>query len=96
MVSRGRFRVGYNASLSKIQIPDVTGESAVPNSVLEAIKQGIWDYEPEENAKQKQPATSALPGTREKLDVLAERVRQGVPLWNSRDRICYDGLQESD
>jgi hypothetical protein len=68
----------------------------VPNSVLEAIKQGIWDYEPEENLAPDSDATRALPGTREKLDVLADRVRQGLPLWNPSDRICYDGEKGSD
>ena len=63
----------------------------MPNSVLEAIKQGILDYEPEDNTTARNgTATHALPGSREKLDVLADRVRQGLPLWNPRDRISYD------
>ena len=87
---------GKIASFSKIQTRVLTGELTVPNSVLEAIKQGIWDYEPQEEFAPKGNATSALPGPREKLDVLAERVRQGLPLWNPRDRICYDGEQDQD
>ena len=35
-------------------------------------------------------ATAALPGTAEKLDVLAERLRQGLPLWHPADRMSYD------
>lgn len=36
--------------------------------------------------------TEAPAGTREKLDVLAERVRRGVPLWHDKDRADYSGL----
>jgi hypothetical protein len=60
--------------------------SAVPNSVLEAIKQGIWDYEPKEVPKEKFQATGAMPGTQDKLSILAERVRMGLPLWHPLDR----------
>lgn len=66
-----------------------TGVCAVGISVLEAIKLGMWDYEPEEAAREKFDSTGALPGTREKLEVLAERVRQGLPLWHDADRRCY-------
>ena len=31
-------------------------------------------------------------GSREKLDVLAERVRRGMPLWHPEDRQDYSGL----
>jgi hypothetical protein len=62
----------------------------VARSVLEAIKQGDWDFEPEAPATSEAPGTAALPGTAEKLDVLAERLRSGVPLWNSTDRRSYD------
>ncbi len=58
-------------------------------SVIDAIKDGLWDYEPEESAKEKLPATNALPGSKEKLSVLAERLRAGTPLWHPSDRICY-------
>ena len=36
--------------------------------------------------------TQAPAGTREKLDVLAERVRMGQPLWHDDDRADYSGL----
>ena len=36
--------------------------------------------------------TSAPAGSREKLDVLAERVQMGVPLWHPEDRPDYSGL----
>jgi hypothetical protein len=62
----------------------------VPRSVLEAIKQGVWDFEPEAVEEKRFDATRAMPGTDEKLEVLAERVRAGLPLWHGRDRMDYD------
>jgi hypothetical protein len=59
-------------------------------SVLEAIREGIWDFEPSELGRGQFPATKAMPGTREKLDVLALRAAQGLPLWHSDDRLEYD------
>lgn len=63
---------------------------AVPTSVLEAIKVGVWDFEPLESIDQDFNATSALPGTDEKLAILAERVRMGMPLWHPSDRLQFD------
>jgi hypothetical protein len=65
----------------------------VPDSVLDAIKQGIWDYEPQ-LAEQKFSATGALPGTEQKLAVLAERLAHGLPLWHDEDRRTYDDTSE--
>lgn len=62
----------------------------MPNSVLEAIKKGIWDFEPKDLDLQKYHSTRALPGTDGKLDVLADRVEQGLPLWHPKDRRTYD------
>jgi hypothetical protein len=61
----------------------------VPRSVLEAIKLGQWNFEPQPESTDDE-ATGALPGTTEKLDVLAERLRQGLPLWNTSDRRTFD------
>jgi hypothetical protein len=58
----------------------------VPRSVLEAIKMGIWDFEPMEIECSKFDASNAMPGTREKLCMLAERARKGLPLWHVHDR----------
>ncbi len=58
----------------------------MPRSVLEAIKMGIWDFEPREVAYSKFDAANAMPGTREKLCMLAERVERGLPLWHINDR----------
>jgi hypothetical protein len=62
----------------------------VAKSVLEAIKLGIWDYEPENVETRRFPATRAMPGTDEKLEVLAARIRAGLPLWHHADRRDYD------
>ena len=62
----------------------------MPRSVLDAIRQGIWDFEPQDKEKVETPPTAALPGSREKLDILADRLRQGLPLWHPSDRLSYD------
>ena len=66
-------------------------ESRVPQSVLDAIRMGVWDYEPDTRVQADSfAATGALPGTDEKLDVLATRLEQGLPLWHPSDRRTYD------
>jgi len=62
----------------------------IPNSVLDAIKMGIWDFEPERSENSRYEATEALPGTTEKLNVLSERVKRGLPLWHPKDRRTFD------
>jgi hypothetical protein len=37
-------------------------------------------------------ATEMPAGSSEKLDVLAERIRRGEPLWHPEDRADYSGL----
>jgi hypothetical protein len=37
-------------------------------------------------------STQAPAGSREKLEVMAERVRMGQPLWHESDRADYSGL----
>lgn len=65
----------------------------MPSSILDAIKMGIWDFDPEnqsaDNEDQYRP-TSSLPGSEEKLAVLSERIREGLPLWHPQDRYTYD------
>jgi hypothetical protein len=36
--------------------------------------------------------TEAPAGSKQKLEILAERVQQGVPLWHPEDRPDYSGL----
>jgi hypothetical protein len=53
-------------------------------------RDGDWHFEPEEVDSNHYRATTAVPGSREKLDILAERVRAGLPLWHESDRADYD------
>ncbi|MCE9548631.1 MAG: hypothetical protein K8T25_24405 [Planctomycetia bacterium] len=62
----------------------------MPNSVLEAIQQGQWNYEPEDVAANNYGRTKAMPGTAEKIEILAERLRSGLPLWHPADRVDFD------
>lgn len=66
------------------------------SSILEAIKQGHWDYEPKSKDHRDYSSTTALPGSEEKLEVLAERIAAGLPLWHPGDRITYDDLQSPE
>jgi hypothetical protein len=59
-------------------------------NVLDAIRDGDWLFEPEEVEAKNYQATTAVPGSREKLAILAERVRAGLPLWHEYDRADYD------
>ena len=60
-------------------------------SVLEAIQAGDWDFEPARIEDQQFIATDALPGSAEKLEILARRIRDGLPLWHPDDRHTFDG-----
>jgi hypothetical protein len=66
------------------------GGTIVSKSVLDAIREGDWDFEPEQVEQNRFAATQAIPGTREKLAVLAARARAGLPLWHENDRLDYD------
>ncbi|MEX1041030.1 MAG: hypothetical protein WDZ51_10385 [Pirellulaceae bacterium] len=68
----------------------------MPNSVLDAIKMGIWDFEPQKVESQSFDSTPALPGSNEKLDVLAQRLATGLPLWHPSDRRWYDDSYETE
>jgi hypothetical protein len=64
----------------------------VPISVLDAVKMGQWDYEPPQVEEKSFNATRALPGSNEKLAILAERLESGLPLWHPRDSRNYADL----
>ena len=59
-------------------------------SVLEAIREGNWNYEPDPIEETNFDATSAMPGTDAKLSIMAERIRAGLPLWHNDDRVDYE------
>ena len=66
-------------------------------SVLDAIKSGDWNYEPEESPESEGfDSTAALPGSDQKLEVLAQRIRSGLPLWHPEDRLTYSLSPEED
>ena len=60
------------------------------NSVLEAIQRGEWNFEPQDVDRGKYHATEAMPGTDEKLAILAARIKEGLPLWHPSDRHSFD------
>jgi hypothetical protein len=59
-------------------------------SVLKAIRQGEWDFEPEPMQEEMYHSTAAMPGSDEKVKELAKRAREGLPLWHSEDRQTFD------
>lgn len=67
----------------------------MPNSVLEAIKDGVWDFEPSDRSKEDYEKTVALPGTGEKLTILAHRLELGLPLWHPQDRLTFDDSESA-
>ncbi len=66
----------------------------MPRSVLEAIRLGLWDFEPADVESDQFDCTDAMPGTMEKLEVLATRVQLGLPLWHPADREDLDDPPE--
>jgi hypothetical protein len=81
----------HSTGSHRLVIRDTNGRLAdVSKSVLEAIREGNWFFEPPEVESNRFDATMAVPGSREKLDVLAARAREGLPLWHTHDRADYD------
>ena len=66
------------------------GVGNVLKNVLDAIREGDWFFEPAEVEPEGFQPTAAIPGTQEKLAILAERARSGLPLWHEADRIDYE------
>ena len=68
----------------------------MPDPTLKNVFEAILKYGHDEDFAPKHDetykATQAPAGTREKLEVLAERVRRGEPLWHGDDRADYNGL----
>jgi hypothetical protein len=61
-------------------------------NVFDAILECGHDEDFLPNESDEFNATEAPAGSREKLDVLAERVQKGLPLWHPNDRCDYSGL----
>ena len=68
----------------------------MPDPTLKNVFEAILKYGHDEDFAPKFDeafkATQAPAGTREKLEVLADRVRRGQPLWHDDDRADYSGL----
>ena len=62
-------------------------------SILDAIREGNWSYEPEPVDEDRFDSTPALPGSGEKVDTMAKRAIAGLPLWHSNDRLTYDQFE---
>lgn len=75
---------------------DQGGLETVQRSVLEAIRDGDWNYEPTDLGETDYSATGAMPGSVEKLSVLAIRAERGLPLWHNSDRLTYDESRAAD
>ncbi len=60
------------------------------NSILEAVKMGRWDFRPHTVDYDELEASDAMPGMREKLDVLAEHLRRERLIWHGDDRLDDD------
>ena len=67
----------------------------MPESVLDAIRQGQWDFEPRTVEEDQYESTGALPGSNEKISKLAARALEGLPLWHPDDRRSYDDSDEA-
>ena len=50
------------------------------NSILEAVKMGLWEFLPHTVDFSELEAPDSIPGSREKLDVLAEHLLRDVPV----------------
>lgn len=82
----GRGSVFIQRTVCERQIVRTT----VIESVLDAIRNGQWDYEPTEIPQEQYDPTPALPGSDEKITVLAYRAQRGLPLWHNSDRRTFD------
>lgn len=81
---------------SGVRLPPQEKPYAQAKNVQESIlKNGHDDFYPIQNDREE--PTRALPGTEEKVEVLADRLRRGVPLWHPRDAVDYHyGNNEDD
>ena len=75
-----------DGSQTKSRIPIQISDPNASKDEIKESQQSVLDwlaYEPNYDAQF--PPTSAEPGSQEKIDVLAERYEQGLPLWHKCD-----------
>ena len=65
----------------------------VSQSVIEAIREGEWDFEPTPCSPHHFQPTQAIPGSAEKVSILCERISRGQPLWHPQDRRFFTEYQ---
>lgn len=65
------------------------------DSVLDAIRNGQWDFEPESVNAEEFDSTGSLPGSEDKIKILADRAKDGLPLWHPEDRRSYDDSEQA-
>jgi hypothetical protein len=79
-----------------LTLPELGVYPIMPDPTLKNVFEAILKYGHDEDFAPKSnddfKATQAPAGTREKLEVLADRVRRGQPLWHDDDRADYSGL----
>lgn len=61
------------------------------DNILQAISSRSQDFVPQAEGREG-AATNAFPGSKEKLEVLADRARRGVPLWEKGDKVYEEGF----
>ena len=68
----------------------------MPDPTLKNVFEAILKYGHDEDFAPRSDdefaSTQAPAGSREKLEVMAERVRRGHPIWHGEDRADYSGL----
>lgn len=68
----------------------------MPDPTLQNVFEAILKYGHDEDfaprVDDEFTPTTAPAGSREKLEILAERVKAGYPLWHEEDRMDYSGL----
>ncbi|TWT38244.1 hypothetical protein KOR34_32130 [Posidoniimonas corsicana] len=68
----------------------------MPDPTLKNVFEAILKYGHDEDFVPREDdefiPTTAPAGSDEKLEILAERIRQGHPLWHEEDRADYSGL----
>ena len=64
-------------------------------TTMNAIRNGQWNFEPEDVGENQYESTGALPGSAEKVKELAVRAEGGLPLWHPSDRRSFDDTDDA-
>lgn len=65
-------------------------KKAKRKSVMDAIANGDWTFEPKTTNPDEFQETDSLPGSEGKIHVMAQRAKQGLPIWHPEDRLVYN------